>query len=229
MPHLIVEHSIALHAVLIPHLLRRDASFNGYPNLQLALRNAVGLLSLCNIRGIRRRVVPSQVLGEDSNLAQNRPLVPVDMLVVQSVAADVDDGGHGHLDQFSGGWETGDEPVDSLVVCAFEDEFVNDSVNSYCPGDQLKLGIGRVREMEVIAIEGGQVLATNATGDRGNVIDVWFFHHCIHCVRNTSVLEFIVSISWLVKCSIRNFLVLTYARPKSAPNRILVRLQHRDV
>lgn len=44
---------------------------------------------------VRQRVREGQVRGEQARLREDRPLVPVDVLVVEPVAADVDDRGEG--------------------------------------------------------------------------------------------------------------------------------------
>lgn len=90
LPHLAPEQLITRHASLICQL--PTCLHAGSRHLILEPLPRRRLSSLGKI------VREGQVFGQQAELSEDRRLVPADVLVIQPVAADVDDGGEGDLD-----------------------------------------------------------------------------------------------------------------------------------
>lgn len=71
------------------------------------------------------------------------------MLVVQSVAADVDNSHHGNLELFATGRHARQEPVDDPVVCAVVHKFLDNAVRSDGAGHDDEFGVRRVAERQL--------------------------------------------------------------------------------
>lgn len=57
------------------------------------------------------------------------------------------------------------QPIWRLVVREFVDELIHDSVNSDCPTDEFKFSIVWIAEDEMVAVEVGQLLASDTSGE----------------------------------------------------------------
>lgn len=93
--------------------------------------------------------------GQNVQLAQHGGLVPQDVLVVEPVAADVDDADGGDGEGLVGWGDFGEEGGDFGGVGAAEDEFVDYAIWADGAGDGLEGRVGGVAEDEVVAVEGG--------------------------------------------------------------------------
>ena len=108
--------------------------------------------------------------------------------MVKSVASDVHDSCEGNFCFAVGRWHTrqsrkvsrvrshalgkaGDlQPIELPVVCEFEDELINHTIDTNRAADQLEVGVCRVVEDEVVPIESGQTAPPYATSQ--------LFHDC---------------------------------------------------
>lgn len=105
-PNPILKHPIRRDRIFLPQLAwliqprRRNAI------LQLFL-STIAIRELLRIP-IQHRPREGQVLRHQSQLDQHRRLVPCDVLVVQAVAADIDDGREGDLELAVGWWDPRD-------------------------------------------------------------------------------------------------------------------------
>ena len=84
------------------------------------------------------------------------------MLVVQPVAADVDDRGERDLDPLVRRRDAGEQPVNGPVVRELVDEFVDDAVDAHGARDELEGGVGRVVVHEVVLVEVGEGRAADS-------------------------------------------------------------------
>lgn len=75
-------------------------------------------------RQLDRLPLVGKMRGQDIQLAQHGGLVPQDVLVVEPVAADVDDADGGDGEGLVGGGDSGQQGGDFGGVGAAEDEFV---------------------------------------------------------------------------------------------------------
>lgn len=82
-------------------------------------------------------------------------MVPANVLVAQTIAAQSDDRGEGDGEAFAGRGDTREEPGDGAGVGESEDEFVDYAVDSYGAGDEGEGGVWGVAEDEVVGVEGG--------------------------------------------------------------------------
>ena len=73
--------------------------------------------------------------------------------MVESVPADIDNGGEGDADGEVGWWYTGDKPVDDFRVRETEDELVDYAVNTYGPAYEFERCVRWVAEYKMIAVE----------------------------------------------------------------------------
>ena len=67
---------------------------------------------------------------EQSDLHQHRGLIPVDMLVIELVAAEIDDRHQRHLDEFARRLHPRQHPVDLAVMREAEEHFVDDPIGA---------------------------------------------------------------------------------------------------
>lgn len=58
-----------------------------------------------------------------------------------------------------------EQPIKLPVMCELEDEFVDHTVDTYRPTHELQIGVRRVVEDEVVAVEDAEIVSPDATGD----------------------------------------------------------------
>lgn len=58
--------------------------------------------------------------GKNASLTEGSGLIPPDVLMIQSVAANVDNGNKGDIELLVSGWDAREEPRDCGGVCATE-------------------------------------------------------------------------------------------------------------
>jgi hypothetical protein len=100
LPNPILTHRIRRHRVPVPHLLRHLHPQHRHAVLNRPARPRDAAIG----EGVGVR----KVLRQQAQLPQHGALVPADVLVVEPVAADVDDACEGYLDFFVGWGDTGD-------------------------------------------------------------------------------------------------------------------------
>lgn len=91
------------------------------------------------------------------------------------------------------------------------DKFVDYPINAHCAANELKLGVLRVAEDEVIAVEGSKLFSADAAGDlyhslalaqyflialaySRNVIHIWLLDHSRHRILHIPSSELIVRV-----------------------------------
>lgn len=100
--------------------------------------------------------------------------LPPDVLVVETVTADVDDCDHGDTQLAATGWHAGEEPVDHAVVGAAVDELVHDAVRTYRARHGGELCGVRVAKDKMVAVELEERLSANSASHSWDVVDVGF-------------------------------------------------------
>lgn len=106
-------------------------------------------------------------------------MIPVDVLVGELAVAKVDDDDQRALDALAGGSDAGKHPVHFNGVGKFENHFVNEPLGADGSGDGNDLRVGRHLGDEVLRVEFAQLVAADAAGQDGDVVDVGVGHHGI--------------------------------------------------
>jgi len=84
LPDSILEHPIRQHRLPVPQLIRRLNPKDGHTILHFrSLRQSVAR---------RQRMREGKILRQQAQLAESRSLIPRDVLVIEPVASDIDDG-----------------------------------------------------------------------------------------------------------------------------------------
>src|SRR5690349_23326784 len=78
---------------------------------------------------------------QNTDLYQDRGLIPVDMFVIQLVAPEADHGEHGNLDVLASWRQPWKHPVDLAIVGCTENEFVDNAVRTDGARDRNKVSV----------------------------------------------------------------------------------------
>lgn len=131
-------------------------------------------------------------LWKQSKLPEHSSLIPRNVLVVKAVASDVDDRGEGYLERLSRGryaWrairqyhqfvrhaatpglpakrqekQNRLQPVHRPVMGELDNKLVDDAIHAHRPADKLQGSVVRVAVDEMVAVEGCQAIAADASG-----------------------------------------------------------------
>ncbi len=114
---------------------------------------------------------------EQADLNEDGSLVPVDMLMNQLVAFELDDADGWDLDYPSGRWHTGQKPVYLRSMSKVHDEFIHNAVGADRAAHGSEPEIGRIHPDEMILVKALELIVPDASRHRRNVVDVGFRHH----------------------------------------------------
>src|SRR5215472_17312498 len=117
---------------------------------------------------------------EQSDLHEHARLIPVDMLVIELVAAEIDDRDGGHFDILAGRRHTRKHPVDLDIMRKTDQHLVDKTVRADRARDWYQPEVGGAFRDEVVRVETRQFLAADAAGDDRDVVDIRFGHHRAH-------------------------------------------------
>lgn len=161
------------------HLVGRPCIFIDQFLCCFHARNRHTILKLFSVRRSSaswERVGKRQVLREQAKLTEYSALVPGDVLVVEAIAADIDDACKRNAELLGRWGDARDparevsaslvpidnaeqydiQPVNNPVMGAVEQKLVDDAVHPDRPAHQLQRRIVRVAEYEVVSVKGGQ-------------------------------------------------------------------------